>query len=161
MGRADRGEEAGLGVKTYLNHSDRVAVVKLVGCLTVIEEAEERKHFPEMFGKQRWADLKRAKAFLHRALDGLAERLGFEQSLKVVNMARSHKLVLEGKAAPVTAGEVAVKVDQLFDLAEMAISNHCTGCTKDHRNCRLYKVLDSADIPPAETVTTTGCPYRQ
>src|SRR5690606_12119642 len=105
MSGTDGEKEAGLGVKTYLNHFDRVAVVKLVGCLTVIEEAEERKHFPEMFGKQRWADLKRAKAFLHRALDGLAERLGFEQSLKVVNMARSHKLVLEGKAAPVTAGE--------------------------------------------------------
>ena len=147
---------------TYLNHDDKVHVVKLVGCIAVIEEAQERRKFPELFGKERWADLKRAKAFLHRALDGLADRIGYEQARKVVNMARSHKLVLEGKAAPVTAGEVAVKVDSLFDLAEHAIANHCSGCTKpDHYKCRLYQVLDAVDIPPAETTTTAGCPYRQ
>lgn len=87
-------------MKTYLNQADRSVVLKLIGCLAVIEEAEERKHFPELFGKESWGDLKRGKAFIRRALQGLAYNLDVEQNKKIVNMSKSHDLVLVGRAAP-------------------------------------------------------------
>lgn len=149
-------------MKTYLNQDDRKTVLMLVGFLNVFEEAESKKHFPELFGKDRWSDLKRAKAFLRKALDGLADRIGYDQAKKIVNMSRTHDLALVGKAAPKDESTFVLTEDQLFDIAEFAIGHNCTSCTKqDYKSCRLFQVLDEVDIPPAETKTTNDCPYRQ
>lgn len=147
---------------TYLNQADRSKVLKLVAIIGAINEVEEESpKLKELFGKS-FADLKRARTYVLKALESLADTLGEEQSRKVFNMAKWHDVVLIGRAAPRGKSEAIVEMDKLFDLAELAIANHCHGCERqDHKSCRVYHVLSAADIPPADTVTTAGCPYRQ
>src|SRR5690606_20668265 len=104
--------------RAYLNHDDRATVLKLIGFIAVFEEAERRKHLPSLFGKY-WADLKRAKSFLLRALEGLSTNIGQEQAKKIVNMSKTHDLALVGRAAPHDDSTVTLTFEQLYDIVEL------------------------------------------
>lgn len=149
-------------MNAYLNREDRSRILALMVVLSEFEEIEKREKLRQLFGEH-WADLKRSRTFLRRALEqGLAPKLDLKQSKMIVNMARSHRLVLEGKAAPEGQGSVTLSEDDFADLAELAIGNHCPGCQKpDWQNCRVYQVLSKCDVPPADTLMTSDCPYRQ
>lgn len=148
-------------MKAYLNHDDRSKVLMVIAFLAVLEELEERERLKQLFGKA-FSDIKRAKSFTKRALEGLADVLGPEQSKKIHNMAKAHDVAVIGRAAPRGKSEVSLEVDALYNLAELVIGDECGKCTKqDHKSCELFQALQAADIPPADTKVTNDCPYRQ
>lgn len=150
-------------MRAYLNNEDRKRVLMLMAFRRVFEEVEQREKLKELFGEH-FSDLKRGKSFIERALKhGLAPKLDEKQSKMIANMAKTHVLLLEGKAAPQGKEEVYMEADNFFDMAELAIGNNCTGCQlSDYQNCRVYQVLQRCEVPPADTkITNDDCPYKQ
>ena len=115
----------------------------------------------DVFGTKGWGWLKTARSFLVKALqEGLAKQVGAEEWNRIVRMAEQHELFVTTKAAPEPPGFVTVNQQHLFDLAELAIWQHCQNCNiKKFKACNRYKVYNSMDLPAAH-MDKGCCPYR-
>lgn len=151
-------------MKAYLNRKERENIVTmLIFELTMDNLLEASPRVKQLFGKH-WSDMKRARTYIHKALkEGLAESLDQKEIMRIHRIAQKCDFIVReraGKALP-DKRTVAVPDTLISDLAELAIGNNCTGCKRyDWENCRVFTVMQEADIPAAHT-ETGDCPYRQ
>jgi hypothetical protein len=146
----------------YLNRANKERVVTLIVLDVIFSELEQQEEkMKEMFGKG-WTWLKSSRTFLRKSLAELKDNVGPDESHKLYNVARHSTFAVMSKFTPQKdIGTLPIDINVLYGLAEMAIGNHCKGCTKcDYKKCHVFQTMQKADIPAAVEVKN-DCPYRQ
>lgn len=140
----------------YISKSERQALIKL-DALAVTLEQEVLPHLqgmPKSVAKR----LRTVYTNLTKALQEHWQTLSAEDKRKVSAEHRKHSLVFTSKAYSIKDTEE--RDDVLATLANFAIGNNCTGCTKDGETCDLKHALALADVE-CTTTEPVNCPYEQ
>jgi hypothetical protein len=139
----------------YISKSERQAVIKLDAlCVTLENEVlPHAEGMPKSFTKR----MRSVYTNLKNGLTEYWQTLSAEDKRKISAEHRKHNLVFTSKAYNVR--ETEEYVDVLATLAEFAIGNTCTGCTKDGETCDLKHALALADVPYS-TTEPKNCPFE-
>lgn len=149
----------------YLNRATKERMVALLILNATYQEfLQQEEKMKELFGPDGWKWLKTSKTLVVKAMGQLMDRIGEEESLKLVNLSKQSQYVVVSRFAPdkTQPSTVGVDTQALYDMASLAIGNHCTGCTeKKFKQCGVFQTMQRADIPAADNGAKKDCPYRQ
>lgn len=143
-------------MKQYMNRNDRdhhefmlIAYEYLTGwllqtsCLT-----------PKERGR-----IKAVTTHLLHTSDSIVQRLEPDYARKLLKDLKRIAVKRVDKTIATGDGKAFVDLDDLYDLAEIAMDK-CIGCKKaGHKECDRFKLYFKLNVPVART-ETTGCPYE-
>jgi hypothetical protein len=102
--------------------------------------------------------IKSACTNLLHASDSIVQRLESDYARKLLKDLKRVAIKMVDKTTA-TEGDIQVNIDDLYDLADMAM-DECVGCERhDHKECDRFKLYFKLNVPVART-ETTGCPYE-
>lgn len=146
----------------HLDRETREKLFSAFSAMDSISDLEKIDGMKELFGSKEWGWMKAAGTNIEKCFKHLAKRLDQDELQKFISLI-NHNVVLvisrsdKGKEKP----SLSIHPKHLWDLGELAIANHCTGCQiKKYKACQVYTKLMKACIPAAQN-TSTDCPYRQ
>ncbi|WP_134705153.1 DUF5651 domain-containing protein [Ammoniphilus sp. YIM 78166] len=149
----------------YLNRATKERMVSLLILEVICHEfIQQESKFKEIFGPEGWKYFKTSKSFMKKALVELSKSLGEEEATKLHNLARQSQFVAVSHFAPDKnmPSTIGVDVHALYDMASLAIGNHCTDCTKKKfKQCEVFQTMQQAEVPAASNAKDKDCPYRQ
>lgn len=149
----------------YLNRATKERMVALLILNATYQEfLQQEDKMKELFGPEGWKYLKTSKSFMMKAMGNLMDNIGEDESLKLHKLAYQSQYVVVSRAAPDKnlPSSIAVDVHALYDMASLAVGNHCTGCTKQKfKQCDVFKTMQRAEIPAASNAKDKDCPYKQ
>jgi hypothetical protein len=149
--------------RNYISQQLREEMVKIMVSLSVVEHfKKDEARYSQLFGPKAWGWMKQGTTLMLKAFsNGLAPTIGDYESAKIRDLAAKFKIIMLRKTEPLPLDTTAVPTGQLYDLAEKAMGNTCTGCTiVDFKGCELFKTLDGIDMPIA--CSEAGkCPFWQ
>lgn len=145
---------------SYLNRSEKTRVTLLLLIEVYLKKCieEGRK------GEKKW--LKSALTFLQKHITSIIDPLD-DTNLQIINKESSnHQLILLPKddiinvmkKGKVVNNNFVLKRDDFYEICEHALSR-CTGCSKDHKDCRLKELFLLYEVPMFDE-DTDDCPFR-
>jgi hypothetical protein len=141
----------------FFSKSQRIDIVILMFLITHLEKIIAN-HGIKWFAENGTEKLIQASKLIFDALkQDLSSRLSTKESLNIHKDAQEFEFIVKTEKEP----SIYIPIQHVYDLAEKAIGNECTGCSiEKYKKCNLYQRLHELNIPEANK-TKNVCPYRQ
>lgn len=146
----------------HLSRVDREQIFATFSFLDSVHDLLEMDGIDQLFDGQHIGRLKSAATHTEKAFRHFLENLDEDEHRKLNQLIKQNRVIVTSRAHQnKNEATLAIRPKHLWDLAELAIENHCTDCkVKKYKACRVYKRLMNAYVPAAQT-TNGDCPYRQ
>jgi hypothetical protein len=143
-------------MKNYMNKEERQTIEVGIVAMSRLGDLVEFK--PENMAPEERKYLKSSITFFHKYLEAALARTGEGMAMIKDVKQQELRMIYKSIAKP-DEKTVEMRMDDLYDLAELTTAGYCTRCTDAGKDCKIKQILLELGIP--ESGNDPSCPYKQ
>lgn len=160
-----------MAIQKYLNNKQRKDLVLVGIILDGVERVanEWNEHNNLTSNESRW--LRTASTLMVKAVESIATRIDPAEAAKLLKEIKRTSIMCVPKTdvkwkqeklrKEIDNEEVVVSKENLFNLAELALTGCVEDCGKDPETCYVRQVYFDLNIDPWDFEGKNDCPYRR